>query len=68
MDVQKPAPKTGEVLIKVHAASVNAYDWHLLRAKPFLVRTQGGIFKPKNEILGADIAGTVEAVGEKATL
>jgi NADPH:quinone reductase-like Zn-dependent oxidoreductase len=63
-----PVPKAGEVLVKVLAASVNAYDWHLLRGKPFMTRTLSGLFKPKNTILGADIAGTVEAMGESAAL
>ena len=63
-EVEKPTPKDNEVLVKVHAASANAYDWHLLRADPFLVRLMGGgLLKPKNTILGADIAGQVEAVG-----
>jgi NADPH:quinone reductase-like Zn-dependent oxidoreductase len=62
-EVEKPTPKDDEVLIKVHAASVNAADLHLLRADPFLVRLSSGILKPKNKILGADIAGRVEAVG-----
>jgi len=62
-DVEKPTPKDDEVLIKVHAASVNAADLHLLRADPFLVRLSSGLLKPKNKILGADIAGRVEAVG-----
>jgi len=63
-DVDKPAPKDNEVLIKVHAASINAADWHMLTADIFLIRLMGmGLFKPKNTILGADIAGCVEAVG-----
>src|SRR3990170_4223299 len=63
-EVEKPTAKDNEVLVKVHAASVNAADWHLLRADPFLVRLMGGgLLKPKNKILGADIAGRVEAVG-----
>jgi 2-desacetyl-2-hydroxyethyl bacteriochlorophyllide A dehydrogenase len=63
-DVEKPTPKDDEVLVKVHAASLNAADWHLLRGKPFLVRLMGfGLLKPKNKILGADMAGRVEAVG-----
>jgi NADPH:quinone reductase-like Zn-dependent oxidoreductase len=63
-EVEKPAPKDNEVLIKIHAASVNAADWHLLSADIFLVRLMGGgLLKPKNTILGADIAGRVEAVG-----
>ncbi len=63
-EVEKPTPKEDEILIKVHAASANAADWHLLRADPFLVRLMGfGLLKPKNKILGADVAGRVEAVG-----
>src|SRR6266702_2255065 len=63
-EVEKPTPKDDEVLIKVHAASANAADWHLLRGKPLLVRLMGfGLLKPKNTILGSDIAGRVEAVG-----
>ncbi|MCX6121745.1 MAG: NAD(P)-dependent alcohol dehydrogenase [Ignavibacteriales bacterium] len=66
-EVEKPVPKDNELLIKVHAASVNALDWHFLRGKPFLVRLQFGFFKPKIRILGYDIAGHVEAVGKKVT-
>jgi NADPH:quinone reductase-like Zn-dependent oxidoreductase len=62
-EVAKPTPKDDEVLIKVIAVSVNAADLHLLRADPFLIRLSSGLFKPKNEILGSDIAGRVEAVG-----
>ena len=63
-EVEKPAPKDDEVLVQVHAASLNAYDWHMLRADPFIVRLMGGgLLKPKNKIPGADIAGRVEAVG-----
>ena len=63
-DIDKPTPKDDEVLIKVHAASLNAADWHIMRADPFLVRLMGmGLIKPKNTILGADIAGRVDAVG-----
>jgi len=63
-EVAKPTAKDNEVLIKVHAASINAADWHLLTADIFLIRLMGmGLFKPKNAILGADIAGCVEAVG-----
>jgi NADPH:quinone reductase-like Zn-dependent oxidoreductase len=63
-EVEKPTPSDNEVLVKVHAASVNAADWHLLTADIFLVRLMGmGLLKPKNTILGADVAGRVEAVG-----
>lgn len=66
-EVDKPAPKNNEVLVEVHAASVNAGDWHLLRADPFLTRLAFGLLKPKHKILGADIAGRVEAVGGNVT-
>jgi NADPH:quinone reductase-like Zn-dependent oxidoreductase len=67
-EVAKPGPKDDEVLVEVHAASVNAADWHLLRGKPFLVRlVVGGLLKPKNTILGAAFAGRVEAVGSNVT-
>jgi len=63
-DVEQPTPKEDEVLIKIHAASVNAYDWHYLTADIFLIRLMsGGLLKPKNTRLGADLSGKVEAVG-----
>src|SRR5947209_15200076 len=62
-EVAKTTPKDDEVLVHVYAASANAGDWHLLRGVPFLVRLVSGVLKPKNTILGADIAGRVEAVG-----
>jgi NADPH:quinone reductase-like Zn-dependent oxidoreductase len=64
-EIPKPVPKDGEILIKTHAASVNAYDWHLLRAAPFFTRFSSGLFKPRNKILGADIAGVAETAGEQ---
>jgi len=60
--VEKPTPNDNEVLVKVHAASVNDWDWGLLRGKPFVNRLLFGLLKPK-KILGGDIAGRVEAVG-----
>lgn len=62
-EVAKPEPQAGEVLVKIHAASVNALDWHLLTADIFLVRFGEGLFKPKRNRLGADLAGRVEIVG-----
>jgi NADPH:quinone reductase-like Zn-dependent oxidoreductase len=63
-EVEKPTPKEDEVLVKVHAASVNAYDWHLLTADMFLVRLMGGgLLRPKKAIPGVDIAGRIEAAG-----
>lgn len=66
-EVAKPTPKDDEVLVKVYAVSVNAADLHLLRADPFLIRLSSGLLKPKNQILGSDIAGQVEAVGKNVT-
>jgi NADPH:quinone reductase-like Zn-dependent oxidoreductase len=61
-EVAKPTPKDNEVLIRIHAASVNPLDWRYLRGKPFLIRL-GALREPKHKILGVDIAGRVEAVG-----
>ena len=66
-EVEKPVPEDGEVLVQIKAASVNAYDWHSLKADPFMTRFLCGFFKPRNNILGADIAGVVAAVGSGAT-
>ncbi len=63
-EVAKPTPKDNEVLIRVHAASVNSRDWRLMRADPFIIRMMvGGLLKPKKQILGTDLAGRVETVG-----
>jgi len=63
-EVEKPTPDENQVLIKVHAASINAGDYRMMRADPFLVRLMGGLLKPKDPRLGWDVAGRVEAVGE----
>jgi NADPH:quinone reductase-like Zn-dependent oxidoreductase len=63
-EVAKPDPQDDEVLIKIHAASINSRDWRFMRAKPFFIRLlPGGLLRPKNKILGGDLAGNVEAVG-----
>lgn len=68
-EVEKPVPKDGEVLVKVHAASVNALDRHNLRSRPLLIRilSGNGLRRPKDQRLGVDLAGRVEAVGSKVT-
>jgi len=63
-DIAKPTAKDDEVLVKVHAASVNPLDWHYLEGTPYLVRTDTGLGKPDNPRFGVDFAGTVEAVGK----
>lgn len=62
-EVEKPVPKDNEVLIKIRAASTNPYDWHIMRGEPIFFRLMMGLQKPKNEILGNDIAGIVEEAG-----
>ena len=66
-EVDKPTPGDNEILIKIHAAAANPLDWHRMRGAPFLVRLTDGLRKPKNPMLGADIAGRVEAVGKSVT-
>ena len=64
-EIQKPTARADEVVIEIHAASANPLDWRTLRADPFFIRLMGGgLLKPKNKILGVDIAGRVEAVGK----
>ncbi len=67
-EVAKPVPGDGEVLVRVRASSVNPYDWHFLTGLPKLFRPAfGGLRRPKYRILGADLAGQVEAVGPGVT-
>ncbi|HEY0070262.1 MAG TPA: NAD(P)-dependent alcohol dehydrogenase [Chloroflexia bacterium] len=67
-EVEKPNPGDDEVLVRVHAVSINAMDWHLMRGKPYFARFMiGGFRKPKNPVLGSDIAGRVEAIGKNVT-
>ncbi|MFC0774746.1 NAD(P)-dependent alcohol dehydrogenase [Terrimonas alba] len=62
-EIEKPFPKDDEVLIKVHAVSINDWDWGLLHGD-FVNRMLNGLRKPKRQILGSDIAGRIEAVGK----
>jgi NADPH:quinone reductase-like Zn-dependent oxidoreductase len=67
-EVEKPTPNENQVLIKVHAASINAMDWRAVKADPSFMRLMGGGFSgPKDPRLGSDVAGRVEAVGENVT-
>jgi len=66
-ELEKPAPNGGQILVRIHAASANPLDWHLMRGSPFLARLGGGLRKPKDPRLGVDIAGRVEAVGNNVT-
>jgi NADPH:quinone reductase-like Zn-dependent oxidoreductase len=66
-EIDKPVPAQGEVLVRVHAASVNPYDWHFLRGTPAFIRLFIGMGKPRSPRVGADVAGVVEATGPGAT-
>jgi len=65
VDAEKPEIGSGDVLLKVHAAAVNPYDWHMLRGDPRIARLMGGVglTKPKARIAGVDVAGRVQDVG-----
>lgn len=69
MDVPQPEPEASELLVRIHASSINAWDWEYLNGVPFINRLAFGLFKPKpgKRRLGADFAGTVETVGDHVT-
>ena len=68
VELPVPQPKANEVLVKIHAASVNALDWHMLTADVWPMRLMGeGFLKPKRKYLGGDHAGVVEQVGAQVT-
>ena len=62
-DVEKPTPADDEVLVKVHAASVNPLDWHFMRGSPYIMRLGTGLGAPNSASMGVDFSGTVESVG-----
>lgn len=67
-EVAKPQPKPNEILIRVHATTVNRTDVGMLRPHPFFARLFIGLLKPKRTVLGLDFAGVIETVGENATM
>lgn len=66
-EVAKPAPSDDQILVRVHAASVNPKDWRLMRGSPYVLRLPDGVGMPKRTRIGADFAGTIEAVGKDVT-
>jgi NADPH:quinone reductase-like Zn-dependent oxidoreductase len=66
-DIDRPVVGTGEVLIRVHAASLFVGDWHILTGLPYAIRPISGLRRPKARVRGQDVAGRVEAVGEAVT-
>ncbi len=67
-DIDKPSPKSNEILVKVYATTVNRTDWGVIAGDPFIFRFFIGLFSPKLKVLGTDFAGQVEAVGEEVTM
>lgn len=66
-EVEKPATKDNEVLIKIIATAVNSADWRLRKADPFMVRFLFGLFTPKKNILGVVLSGVIEQTGKNVT-
>jgi NADPH:quinone reductase-like Zn-dependent oxidoreductase len=66
-EVPTPEIEDTDVLIKVHASSVNPYDWHFVRGQPYVLRATAGFRRPKNHYMGIDAAGTIVAVGANVT-
>jgi NADPH:quinone reductase-like Zn-dependent oxidoreductase len=66
-DIDRPEPRDGEVLVRVHASAVDAGVWHLMTGLPYLLRLGFGLRRPRTQVRGMDVAGTVEAVGAKVT-
>jgi NADPH:quinone reductase-like Zn-dependent oxidoreductase len=66
-EIDTPTAADNEVLVRVHAAAVNAYDWHIMRGDPYLSRLVFGLGGPKRKIRGRDFAGRVDAVGRHVT-
>jgi NADPH:quinone reductase-like Zn-dependent oxidoreductase len=66
-EMPAPVPSDEQVLVRVHASSVNAFDWHMLRGKPYIARLGEGLWAPKERQLGLDVAGIAEAVGASVT-
>jgi NADPH:quinone reductase-like Zn-dependent oxidoreductase len=66
-DVEKPIPAPDQILVRVHAAAANPLDWHYIRGTPYVMRLMAGLRKPAEIRIGADYAGTVEAVGSDVT-
>ena len=61
--IAKPTPKENEVLVRIRATAINDYDWSMIRGKPYMYRLLFGLLKPKHQIPGMELAGTIEAVG-----
>jgi NADPH:quinone reductase-like Zn-dependent oxidoreductase len=66
-EIATPVPGDDELLVRVHATSVNAWDWHMMRGDPYVSRLSAGLRRPKNPVRGRDFAGVVELIGRDVT-
>ena len=66
-EVEKPSVRADGVLVRVHAAAANPYDWHFIRGEPYFMRLMSGVRAPKRNALGVDFSGVVEEVGRAVT-
>ena len=66
-EVDKPSVSAGGVLVRVHGAAANPYDWHFVRGEPYLMRLLFGLRAPKRNSVGVDFSGVVEAVAQGVT-
>jgi NADPH:quinone reductase-like Zn-dependent oxidoreductase len=66
-DVPQPQPQPGQVCVRIHATSINDWDWSMVRGKPHVYRLLYGLFKPRTTIPGAEVAGTIESLGADVT-
>lgn len=66
-EIERPVPRENEILLKVHAATVNRTDCAILTGKPYIIRLFTGLIKPRNKITGTDFSGEIEEIGHKVT-
>ena len=66
-EIEKPTPNDDEILVKVHATTVNRTDCATVRAKPFFMRLAPGLVRPKKKVPGTELAGEIETVGKNVS-
>src|SRR5512146_1437533 len=66
-EIERPRPRTGEVIVRVHAAGLDFGVWHLMEGMPYAVRLVSGLRRPRNPVRGLELAGTVTEVGADVT-
>jgi NADPH:quinone reductase-like Zn-dependent oxidoreductase len=66
-EIERPVPTAEQILVRVHAAAINAHDWHMVRGKPYIARLSEGLRRPKDGSIGLDVAGIAEEVGSAVT-